>query len=42
MADNPPTFDEAKAMVEGALGLEMAKYRFACATYFGMPRTQGE
>lgn len=44
MADTPITFDEAKALVEGALGLEMAKYplRFACATYFGVPPKEGE
>jgi hypothetical protein len=44
MSGSPSNLDEAKVMVEGDLGLEMSKYplRFACATYFGAPPTEGE
>jgi hypothetical protein len=40
----PSTFDEAKLLVEGDLGLEMSKYplRFACAAYYGVPPAKGE
>ena len=37
MATKPPTFEEAKAMVEGVLGVEMEKYplKFVTPAYFG-------
>lgn len=44
MANDPHTFEEAKKLVSGDLGLEMSKYplRFACAAYFGVPSAGGE
>jgi hypothetical protein len=37
MATTPVTFEQAKAMVEGKLGIELEKYplKFATAAYFG-------
>ena len=44
MTTAPRSFEEARAMVAGDLGVEMSKYplRFACAAYFGVPPAEGE
>jgi len=44
MAVQPTTYEEAKAMVAGDLGLEMEKFplRFATAAYFGTPPRLGK